>query len=397
MSKIFSLNAGSSRLKFSIFEIPSEEVVASGLIDRIGLNDSNVVIKYNGEKFTDVKDVPDHDVATKILLEKLKTLGIIKNFDEIAGTGHRVVAGGEVFKDSLLIGEDELNQIDALSEYAPLHNPAEVKVIRAFHKLLPGKPAVGVFDTSFHTTMPAENYLYGVPYEYYEKYGARKYGAHGTSHKYVSLRCAELMGKKPEEVNIITCHVGNGASITAVKKGKSIDTSMGFTPVAGVVMGTRSGDVDPSMLAYIMEKEHIDMTEMLHILNNESGLKGLSGVSSDMRDVEEAMAKGNKRAKIALDVYISAVRRYVGSYLAELNGADAIVFTAGVGENSAPFREQVLADMENLGIKIDKERNESTKEGLISTDDSRVKVYVIPTDEELMIVRDTVRLGHINA
>ena len=397
MSKIFSLNAGSSSLKFSIFEIPSEEVVASGLIDRIGLNDSNVVIKYNGEKFTDVKDVPDHDVATKILLEKLKTLGIIKNFDEIAGTGHRVVAGGEVFKDSLLIGEDELNQIDALSEYAPLHNPAEVKVIRAFHKLLPGKPAVGVFDTSFHTTMPAENYLYGVPYEYYEKYGARKYGAHGTSHKYVSLRCAELMGKKPEEVNIITCHVGNGASITAVKKGKSIDTSMGFTPVAGVVMGTRSGDVDPSMLAYIMEKEHIDMTEMLHILNNESGLKGLSGVSSDMRDVEEAMAKGNKRAKIALDVYISAVRRYVGSYLAELNGADAIVFTAGVGENSAPFREQVLADMENLGIKIDKERNESTKEGLISTDDSRVKVYVIPTDEELMIVRDTVRLGHINA
>ncbi|KXB33105.1 acetate kinase [Aerococcus christensenii] len=397
MSKIFALNAGSSSLKFSIFEIPSEEVVASGLIDRIGLNDSNVVIKYNGEKFTDVKDVPDHDVATKILLEKLKTLGIIKNFDEIAGTGHRVVAGGEVFKDSLLIGEDELNQIDALSEYAPLHNPAEVKVIRAFHKLLPGKPAVGVFDTSFHTTMPAENYLYGVPYEYYEKYGARKYGAHGTSHKYVSLRCAELMGKKPEEVNIITCHVGNGASITAVKKGKSIDTSMGFTPVAGVVMGTRSGDVDPSMLAYIMEKEHIDMTEMLHILNNESGLKGLSGVSSDMRDVEEAMAKGNKRAKIALDVYISAVRRYVGSYLAELNGADAIVFTAGVGENSAPFREQVLADMENLGIKIDKERNESTKEGLISTDDSRVKVYVIPTDEELMIVRDTVRLGHINA
>ncbi len=397
MSKIFALNAGSSSLKFSIFEIPSEEVVASGLIDRIGLNDSNVVIKYNGEKFTDVKDVPDHDVATKILLEKLKTLGIIKNFDEIAGTGHRVVAGGEVFKDSLLIGEDELNQIDALSEYAPLHNPAEVKVIRAFHKLLPGKPAVGVFDTSFHTTMPAENYLYGVPYEYYEKYGARKYGAHGTSHKYVSLRCAELMGKKPEEVNIITCHVGNGASITAVKKGKSIDTSMGFTPVAGVVMGTRSGDVDPSMLAYIMEKEHIDMTEMLRILNNESGLKGLSGVSSDMRDVEEAMAKGNKRAKIALDVYISAVRRYVGSYLAELNGADAIVFTAGVGENSAPFREQVLADMENLGIKIDKERNESTKEGLISTDDSRVKVYVIPTDEELMIVRDTVRLGHINA
>ena len=397
MSKIFALNAGSSSLKFSIFEIPSEEVVASGLIDRIGLNDSNVVIKYNGDKFTDVKDVPDHDVATKILLEKLKTLGIIKNFDEIAGTGHRVVAGGEVFKDSLLIGEDELNQIDALSEYAPLHNPAEVKVIRAFHKLLPGKPAVGVFDTSFHTTMPAENYLYGVPYEYYEKYGARKYGAHGTSHKYVSLRCAELMGKKPEEVNIITCHVGNGASITAVKKGKSIDTSMGFTPVAGVVMGTRSGDVDPSMLAYIMEKEHIDMTEMLRILNNESGLKGLSGVSSDMRDVEEAMAKGNKRAKIALDVYISAVRRYVGSYLAELNGADAIVFTAGVGENSAPFREQVLADMENLGIKIDKERNESTKEGLISTDDSRVKVYVIPTDEELMIVRDTVRLGHINA
>ncbi|WP_198434904.1 acetate/propionate family kinase [Aerococcus urinae] len=395
MSKVFALNAGSSSLKFSIYEIPSEEVVASGVIDRIGLGDSNITIKYNGEKHQDVKDVMDHDQATKTLLDKLESLNIIEEYDEIAGTGHRVVSGGEKFKESALIDEEGLKIIEEVSEYAPLHNPAEAQIIRAFKELLPDKPAVAAFDTSFHTTMPEKAYLYGTPYEYYEKYGARRYGAHGTSHKYVSQRAAELMGKPVEDVNIITCHIGNGASITAVQGGKSIDTSMGFTPVAGVVMGTRSGDVDPSLLEFVMRKENLNMEEMLSVLNNKSGLLGVSGVSSDMRDVEAAADQGNERAKIALEVYVNAVKRYIGSYLFELNGADAIVFTAGVGENSPEFRQAVLENTDKLGIELDKERNQSVEEGLISTDDSKVKVFVIPTDEELMIVRDTVRLGNI--
>ena len=395
MSKVFAINAGSSSLKFSIYEVPSEEVISSGLIERIGLNDSIVTIKFKGEKHEETLDIEDHEVAINHLLKKLEELQVIESFDEIAGSGHRIVAGGEHFKDSALLDEADIQKVEELADFAPLHNPAEAKVIRAFQKVLPGKPTVGVFDTSFHTTMPEKAYLYSVPFEYYEKHQARRYGAHGTSHKYVAERAAELEGKDIKDLKIITCHIGNGGSITAVDGGKSVDTSMGFTPLAGITMGTRSGDVDPSLLQYIMEKEGLSMDEMITILNKKSGLLGISGVSSDMRDVEAAAAEGNERAQVALDIYYDRVRKYVGSYLTVLGGADVIVFTAGVGENSASFREEICKDMEWAGIKLDSERNDTRDEAKISADDSKVAIWTIPTDEELMIVRDTVRLGNI--
>ncbi|MCI5775524.1 MAG: acetate kinase [Aerococcus sp.] len=395
MSKVFAVNAGSSSMKFSIYQLPEKEVVSSGLIDRIGIGDSNIKIKYADQKFTEVTDIDTHEQATEYLLAKIKELGIIEDFDEISGSGHRIVAGGEIFKDSALLDDAAIEQIEALADFAPLHNPAEAKVIRAFRKVLPGKPTVGVFDTSFHATMPEEAYLYGVPYDYYKKYQARKYGAHGTSHKYVSERAAELLGQSVDNFKVITAHVGNGASITAVKNGQSIDTSMGFSPLAGLVMGTRSGDVDPSLLQYIMGKEDIDYDEMIRILNQESGLLGLSGISSDMRDIEEAANDGNERALMTLKIYYQSVKRYIGQYIAELNGTDALVFTAGVGENSPAFRKGVTDNMEGLGIKVDEQLNESVSEGIISTEDSEVKVLVIPTDEEKVIVEDTMRLGDI--
>lgn len=396
MAKIFAVNAGSSSLKFSIYEVPSEEVIASGLIDRIGLNDSNVIIKFNGEKHTEVVDIPDHDRATEILLDRVKSLGIVTDFDEIVGSGHRIVAGGERFKESELLDEAGIKAVEDLSPFAPLHNPAEAKVIRAFQKVLPGKPVVGVFDTSFHTTMPEKAYLYPVPYEWYTELSARKYGAHGTSHKYVSEQAAKLLGKPIEDTKIITCHIGNGASMTAVQGGKSVDTSMGFTPLAGLMMGTRCGDVDTSLLQYVMKEKNMDIDEMIASLNNKSGLLGVSGISSDMRDVQAARGEGDKRSTIALGIYTNRVKQYIGSYLATMNGADAIVFTAGVGENSPEFRKEVLEDMEFFGIELDDERNNTERNGLISSDNSKVAVYVIPTDEELMIVRDVVRLGDIH-
>lgn len=395
MSKVFAINAGSSSLKFSIYEVPSEEVISSGLIERIGLNDSIVTIKFKGEKHEETLDIEDHEVAINHLLQKLEELQVIESFDEIAGSGHRIVAGGEYFKDSALLDEADIQKVEELADFAPLHNPAEAKVIRAFQKVLPGKPTVGVFDTSFHTTMPEKAYLYSVPFEYYEKHQARRYGAHGTSHKFVAERAAELEGKDIKDLKIITCHIGNGGSITAVDGGKSVDTSMGFTPLAGITMGTRSGDVDPSLLQYIMEKEDLSMDEMITILNKKSGLLGISGVSSDMRDVEAAAAEGNERAQVALDIYYDRVRKYVGGYLTVLGGADVIVFTAGVGENSASFREEICKNMEWAGIKLDSERNDTRDEAKISADDSKVAIWTTPTDEELMIVRDTVRLGNI--
>ncbi|MDK6804393.1 acetate kinase [Aerococcus sp. UMB7834] len=395
MSKVFAINAGSSSLKFSIYEVPSEEVISSGIIERIGLKDSIVSVKFQGEKHEETLDIEDHEVAINHLLKKLEELKVIESFDEIAGSGHRIVAGGEHFKDSALLDEEDIQKVEELADFAPLHNPAGAKVIRAFQKVLPGKPTVGVFDTSFHTTMPEKAYLYSVPFEYYEKHQARRYGAHGTSHKYVAERAAELEGKDIKDLKIITCHIGNGGSITAVDGGKSVDTSMGFTPLAGITMGTRSGDVDASLLQYIMEKEGLSMDEMITILNKKSGLLGISGVSSDMRDVEAAAAEGNERAQVALDIYYDRVRKYVGSYLTVLGGADVIVFTAGVGENSASFREEICKDMEWAGIKLDSERNDTRDEAKISADDSKVAIWTIPTDEELMIVRDTVRLGNI--
>ncbi|MCO7150702.1 acetate kinase [Vagococcus lutrae] len=388
MSKTIAINAGSSSLKWQIFEMPEETVIAKGIVERIGLNDSIFTISYGeGEKFHNVLDIPDHEFAVNMLLEKLTELNIVSSLEEIEGAGHRVVAGGEYFKESALVTADALAKIEELGEFAPLHNPAEAKVIRVFEKLLPHTVNVAVFDTSFHTTMPAENYLYSIPMEYYEKHKARKYGAHGTSHRYVSERAAEMLGKPIEETKIITCHLGNGASITAVEGGKSIDTSMGFTPLAGVTMGTRSGDIDASILPYIMKKEGMtDINEMVDILNKKSGLLGLSGISSDMRDVQ---ASDTENAKTALAIFINRVQKYIGSYVAVMNGVDAIVFTAGIGENAIELRRDIINGMTWFGCEIDDEKNNIRgEERVISTDDSSVKVLLVPTDEEVMIARD---------
>lgn len=388
MSKTIAINAGSSSLKWQIFEMPEETVIAKGIVERIGLNASIFTISYGeGEKFHNVLDIPDHEFAVNMLLEKLTELNIVSSLEEIEGAGHRVVAGGEYFKESALVTADALAKIEELGEFAPLHNPAEAKVIRVFEKLLPHTVNVAVFDTSFHTTMPAENYLYSIPMEYYEKHKARKYGAHGTSHRYVSERAAEMLGKPIEDTKIITCHLGNGASITAVEGGKSIDTSMGFTPLAGVTMGTRSGDIDASILPYIMKKEGMtDINEMVDILNKKSGLLGLSGISSDMRDVQ---ASDTENAKTALAIFINRVQKYIGSYVAVMNGVDAIVFTAGIGENAIELRRDIINGMTWFGCEIDDEKNNIRgEERVISTDDSSVKVLLVPTDEEVMIARD---------
>lgn len=391
MSKTISINAGSSSLKWKLFTMPEEQVVASGIVERIGLNDSIFTIKYGeGEKYETVVDIKDHTVAVEMLLEQLTELNIIESFDEITGVGHRVVAGGEIFKESTLIDDQVIEQIESLSEFAPLHNPANATGIKAFKKILPDITSVAVFDTSFHTSMPKQNYLYSIPMKYYTEHNARRYGAHGTSHRYVADRAAEMLNKPIEELKIITAHLGNGASITAVDGGKSVDTSMGFTPLAGVTMGTRSGDIDPSLLPFLMEKEGIsDINEMVRILNNESGLKGLSGVSSDMRDIENAAAEGNEDAAVALDIFNDRVRKYIGQYAATMNGVDAIVFTAGIGENAKNVREDISEGLTFLGLEIDKELNDVRgEERIISTEDSKVKLLLIPTDEELMIARD---------
>lgn len=394
MTKTIAINAGSSSLKFTLYEMPSEEEIASGIIERIGLNNSIFTTKYAGEKYKVVEDIENHEIAIQMVLDKLIELKVIANYEEITGVGHRVVAGGEIFKDSALITDEVLAQIEGLAEFAPLHNPANATGIKAFKKLLPNITSVAVFDTSFHTTMPKENYLYSLPMEYYTDFAARKYGAHGTSHKYVSERAAEMLGKPLEDTKIITCHLGNGGSITAVKGGKSIDTSMGFTPLAGITMGTRTGDIDASLLPFLMNKLNItDINEMIYILNNKSGLLGLSHVSSDMRDVEEAAEKGNEDAQTALDIFYNRVQKYIGQYFAILNGADAIVFTAGIGENSPETRQIIIDGMNWFGAEIDSEANNVRgKERIISTPESKVKVLLIPTDEEIMIARDVERL-----
>lgn len=393
MSKTIAINAGSSSLKWQLYVMPNEEVIAKGIVERIGLNDSIFTIKYGeDQKYEEIVDINDHDVAVKMLLDKLIELNILSSYDEITGVGHRVVAGGEDFKDSVVIDDEALAKIEALADLAPLHNPANAMGIKAFKKILPDIISVAVFDTAFHTTMPKHNYLYSIPTEYYEKFSARKYGAHGTSHKYVAQRAAEMMGKPIEELKIITCHLGNGASITAVDGGKSVDTSMGFTPLAGVTMGTRSGDIDPSLLPYLMEKLGLtDIKEMIDILNKKSGLLGLSGISSDMRDLEANLDK--EAVQTAYDVFTDRIRKYIGSYVTVLNGVDAIVFTAGIGENDSHVRSEVIKGMTWFGCEIDAEKNNVRgKETVISTDDSKVKVLLIPTDEELMIARDVERL-----
>ncbi len=397
MSKTIAINAGSSSLKWQLYQMPTETVIAKGIVERIGLNDSIFTIKYGeGQKFETVEDIKDHEVAVQMLLDHLIELEIIHSYEEITGVGHRVVAGGEYFKDSTIITDDVLEKIEELAELAPLHNPANAMGIKAFRHILPNILSVAVFDTSFHASMPAVDYMYSLPKEYYTKYAARKYGAHGTSHRFVSQRAIEFLNKPEEETKIITCHIGNGASITAVKGGKSVDTSMGFTPLAGVTMGTRSGDIDASLIPYLMRKEGIEnVGDFIDILNKKSGILGLSGISSDMRDVQAAAASHNDDAELALEIYADRIRKYIAQYIAVMNGVDAIVFTAGVGENAAYIREAVLKPMTWFGIKLNTTVNNLIhgEEAEITAPDSKVKVFVIPTDEELVIARDVQRLG----
>ncbi|BDG37128.1 acetate kinase [Saccharococcus caldoxylosilyticus] len=397
MAKVLAINAGSSSLKFQLFEMPSETVLTKGIVERIGFDDAIFTITVNGEKIQEVTAIPNHAVAVKMLLDKLIRYGIIRSFDEIDGIGHRVVHGGEKFSDSVLITDEVLKQIEEVSELAPLHNPANIVGIKAFQEVLPNVPAVAVFDTAFHQTMPEQSFLYSLPYEYYTKFGIRKYGFHGTSHKYVTQRAAELLGRPIEQLRLISCHLGNGASIAAVEGGKSIDTSMGFTPLAGVAMGTRSGNIDPALIPYIMEKTGMTAEEVIEVLNKKSGMLGISGLSSDLRDLEKAAAEGNERAELALEVFANRIHKYIGSYAARMCGVDAIIFTAGIGENSEVIRAKVLRGLEFMGVYWDPVLNKVRgKEAFISYPHSPVKVLVIPTNEEVMIARDVVRLANIS-
>ncbi|ASK62952.1 acetate kinase [Virgibacillus phasianinus] len=392
MQIILAINAGSSSLKFQLIRMPEEEIVCKGLVERIGLPDSIFSIEVDGKKDKEVVDIPDHEDAVKKLMDKLIATDTIQSFDDINAIGHRVVHGGEQFTDSVVITEDVMKEIDKASELAPLHNPANLTGIRAFQEILPNVPMVAVFDTAFHQTMPEKSYLYSLPYEYYEKYGIRKYGFHGASHKYVSERASEMLDIPLNKLRLISCHLGNGASIAAIEYGKSIDTSMGFTPLAGVTMGTRSGNIDPALIPYIMEKTGQSADEVLNVLNNKSGMLALSGFSSDLRDIEQ-QAETNNRAKLALEVFAARIHKYLGSYAARMSGVDAIIFTAGVGENSDIIREKVLTGLEFMGVYWDPSLNRIRgKETFINYPHSPVKVMVIPTNEEVMIARDTVRL-----
>ena len=393
MSKTISINAGSSSVKWQLYSMPEEKVLAKGLIERIGLKDSISTVKFDGRSERQTLDIADHTQAVKILLDDLKRFEIIQSYDEITGVGHRVVAGGEYFKESALVTDDVLEKIEELSLLAPLHNPANAEGIRAFKQLLPDITSVVVFDTSFHTTMPEKAYRYPLPTKYYTENKVRKYGAHGTSHEYVAHEAAKLLGKPIEELKLITCHIGNGASITAVDKGRSVDTSMGFTPLGGVMMGTRTGDIDPAIIPYLMQ--HTDdfntPEDISRILNRESGLLGVSEKSSDMRDIHEAMRAGDEKARLANEIFVDRIQKYIGQYLAVLNGADAIIFTAGIGENSVTIRRMVIEGISWFGCDVDPEKNFFGATGDISTEAAKVRVLVIPTDEELVIARDVER------
>ncbi|RDW21553.1 acetate kinase [Oceanobacillus chungangensis] len=393
MSNVLAINAGSSSLKFQLIDMPEETVKAIGLVERIGLKDSVFKIEVDGKKEKMVGDIADHAVAVKKLLDALISTGVVASFDEIDAVGHRVVHGGEYFDDSVLITDDVIAKIVETSELAPLHNPANLTGIYAFQEILPDVPMVAVFDTAFHQTMPNTSYLYSLPKEYYDDFGIRKYGFHGTSHKYVSERAADLMGVPIEKLRLISCHIGNGASITAIEGGKSIDTSMGFTPLAGVTMGTRSGDLDPALIPYIMEKTGKTAEEVIDVFNKESGMLALSGFSSDLRDIQE-QADTNPRAELALDVFAERIHKYIGSYAAKMSGVDAIIFTAGVGENSSAVREKILHGLEFMGVYWDPKLNETRgDERFINYPHSPVKVIIIPTNEEVVIARDTLRLA----
>ena len=394
MAKVIAVNAGSSSLKFQLFDMPQEKVIGKGIVERIGLPNGQAAMTIGGVREKEKLDIPNHETAIKFLLDRLMANGAIDSPEEVDGIGHRVVHGGEVFLDSVLVTPGTLEKMEKLTELAPLHNPANIAGIKKFQKVLPSVPQVAVFDTAFHQTMPESSYLYSLPYEYYQKYGIRKYGFHGTSHKYVSQRAAELLGRPLEQLRLISCHLGNGASIAAIKEGKSIDTSMGFTPLAGVTMGTRSGNIDPALIPYLIEKTGASADEILDILNKKSGLLGLSGFSSDLRDIELEAGRGNRRAELALDIFANRIHKYLGSYAARMSGVDAIIFTAGIGENSEAIRAKVLSGLQFMGVYWDPDLNKIRgKEAFLNYPHSPVKVLVIPTNEELMIARDVMRLA----
>lgn len=391
--KVLVVNCGSSSLKYQLVDMTDESVLAKGLFERIGSEEAIFTHKRpDADKLKKEMPILDHGTALKVLLEILvdKEYGVIASMDEIDAVGHRVVHGGEKFAGSVLIDDTVMGALNECVQLAPLHNPPNIEGIKACQEIMPGVPQVGVFDTAFHQTMPAESYLYGLPYRAYEELGVRRYGFHGTSHRYVSLRCAELLGKKPEEVNIITCHLGNGSSVTGIKGGKSMDTTMGFTPLSGLVMGTRCGDIDPAIVMFLMEKWNLSVKEVDKLLNKESGVLGISGVSNDFRLLEDAAREGNEKAQLALDIFHYRVRREIGALAAVMGGVDAIVFTAGIGENGIETREEICKGLEFLGTGIDTAKNKVRgEEREISVDGAKVKIFAIPTDEEIMIARDT--------
>jgi len=389
--KIMAINAGSSSLKFSLFEMDTKECIASGYFERVTLDGSFFTIKYNGEKIKEEVAMPNHTVAVEVLLDRLVSIGIVSSLDEISAVGHRLVHGGDKYDKSVIITDEVVEDLVKYSELAPLHNPANILGIEAMKKALPNVPMVGVFDTAFHQTMDKVQYLYPVPYEWYTKYGVRKYGFHGTSHCYISKQIPRLLGR--DNYKAIICHLGSGASLSAVKDGKCIDTTMGFTPLAGVMMGTRSGDIDPSIIPYIMQKEDKNVDDVMNDLNKKSGFLGMSQLSSDCRDIEDGMAEGNELCSLAFEKYMQCVVNYIATYYVELGGCDIICFTAGLGENGPLVRSTIMEKLACLGVKIDLENNNTRgKEIKISTDDSSIACYVVPTNEELMIAEDTLSL-----
>ncbi|WP_297810648.1 acetate/propionate family kinase [uncultured Finegoldia sp.] len=391
--KVLVINCGSSSLKYQLFDMTDESVLCKGLVERIGIDGSKLTHKVNDEKLVVEEPMKDHTEAINHVFKALldDKYGVIKSLDEVSAIGHRVLHGGDKLTESCVIDDKVKDKVREFIKFGPLHNPANLMGIEACEKLAPGKKNIAVFDTAFHQTMPAKTYMYAIPYEYYEDYRLRKFGFHGTSHRYITLRTQQLLGK--DDINIITVHLGNGSSIAAVKHGKCYDTTMGLTPLEGLLMGTRSGDIDPTVMTFLMNEKGYSADEMNQILNKKSGVLGVSGISSDFRDLEEEAKKGNERAQLALDMFIERVKRYVGGYMAELGHVDAICFAGGIGENSSSMRKDILDTFEELGVKLDLEKNNTREEALISSDDSKVKVYVVPTNEELMIARDTLNLA----
>ena len=396
--KVLVLNCGSSSLKYQLIDMDNEAVLCKGLVERIGIEGSILKHEKEGLEGKHIVEQPmkDHKDAINHVLTAVAdpAVGAVKEMKEIDAVGHRIVHGGEKFASSAVLTDEVIATIKDCSDLAPLHNPANLMGVEACRAILPDVPMVGVFDTAFHQTMPEKSFMYGLPHELYKKHGVRRYGFHGTSHLYVSQKAAEMLGKKPEDLKIITCHLGNGASITAVDGGKSVDTSMGLTPLEGLIMGTRCGDIDPAIIPFVMKKEGLDADGVDKLMNKESGVYGMTGISSDFRDIEDAAAQGNELAINALAAYAQRVKKYIGAYAAEMNGVDAIVFTAGLRENGIGMREMICADMDFMGIKLDAQKNDVRgKDRIISADDSRVKVLLIPTNEELMIAIDTLRLS----